>query len=111
MGFIIFLNTSHKDNYNRKRGDSNIWEGRQQKERWELMQKTQERSILVSSWGQGQKPTSCGLGLRLHRGQHSVGVLGGSGSLAKMTLKRAELDERLFQKQLGHPGRKLDVYS
>lgn len=46
------------------------------------------------------------------RGQHSVGVLGGSGSLAKMTLKRAELDERkLFQKQLGHPGRKLGVYS
>ena len=111
MGFIIFLNTSHKDNYNRKRGDSNIWEGRQQKERWELMQKTQERSILVSSWGQGQKPTSCGLGLRLHSGQHSVGVRGGFGSLAKMTLKRAELDERLFQKQLGHPGRKLDVYS
>ena len=28
-----------------------------------------------------------------------------------MTLKRAELDESLFQKPSGHPGRKLDVYS
>lgn len=47
-----------------------------------------------------------------HKAQHSVGeVLGSSGSLPKMTLKRAELDESLFQKQSGHPGRKLDVYS
>ena len=61
--------------------------------------------------GVGPESTSCGTESP-HKAQHSVGeVLGSSGSLAKITLRRAELDESLFQKPSGHPGRKLDVYS